>query len=398
MKKMNWHWKKLGIGVLAAALAGIGLLTLAGCNSKENQATEVAPVVSNTVSVEGHLQPATSTWLSFQANGRVDEVLVKEGDKISSGQPLVRLEGSDRAEAQLKAAQSANFLAQQNLTDAQNSDSLKGAAEVKLAAAQKAYNDALDDYYDRNDQQGNDQQIALYEAKVTMAQDKVDKLQDKLDGMGELSDDDVSKAKVIADLNQAKIDLDNIKKLRDYFEDKPDDLDLQTISAKLDSARAALSDAQRDYDRVKDGLTKEALAAYQSAADAAAAAEQEAQWNYDQLVLTAPYDGTFVQCDLTKGQFVTAGTRAALVADLSNWLIETDDLDEIKAAEIDTTKPVAITADALPDKDFTGKVDRILQNYTDDNGDIEYTAKIKIDKPDPALLWGMTMQLEFQKK
>jgi HlyD family secretion protein len=387
--------------ILAAALA----LALAGCSSKTQATPEasVTPVVvSDTVISEGHLVPQTSTWLSFQASGRVEEVLVKEGDKVAKDQPLLRLEGSDRAEAELKAAQSALFLAQQNLNDAKNSTSLMSAAELKLANAQDAYNTALGNYYNRNIPQGNAQQIALFQAQVTIAQDKVDKAQDYLDGLGDYADSDPTKAKAIATLNQAKIDLNNLKKTRNYYQDLPDSLDVQTLTAKLDVAKAALSDAQRDYDRLKDGPSKEALAGLQAAADGAQAAADNAQWAYDQLVLKAPYSGTFVQCDLTEGQFVSAGVPAALVADFSQWLIETSDLDEIELAEVDITKPVSITADALPGQNFTGTVDRVLQSYTDKNSDILYTAKIKLtpsgDKTiDGKLRWGMTMQVEFQK-
>jgi HlyD family secretion protein len=387
-------------------LGGSMLLALTACSAKEaaTQSASVTPVVAdtNTVIASGHLVPLTSTWLSFQVSGRVQTVLVKEGDKVVKDQPLVQLEGSDRAEAELKAAQSALFLAQQNLNDAKNSTSLMSAAEMKLATAQDAYNTALSNYYDRNTAQGNAQQIALYQAKVILAQDKVDKAQDRVDAMGDYADTDVAKAKAIADLNQAKIDLENIKKTRNYYQNLPDNLDVQTFTAKLDAAKAALSDAQRDYDRLKDGPSKEALAGLQAAADSAQAAADDAQWAYDQLVLKAPYDGTFVQCGLTEGQFVAAGIQAALVADFSQWMIETDDLDEIQAAQIDISKPVSVTADALPGQEFTGTVDRVLQSYTDKNSDILYTAKIKLkpgsDKTiDAKLRWGMTMQVEFQK-
>jgi multidrug resistance efflux pump len=390
--KIKW------VGISVAVLFVLSLVLVAGCSQTAESNPTVTPVVvSDTVMAEGHLEPLTSTWLSFQTSGRVDEVLVQEGQSVKKDQPLVRLEGSDRAEAELKAAQSALFLAQQTLDDAKKSDSLKSAAELKLAEAQRNYNTALGNYNDRNDTQGNDEQIALYEAKVTMAQDHVDKLQDSVNGMSEYSDSDPAKAKIVAELNQAKLDLDKLQKLRDYYHDLPDSLDVQTLTAKLNVARATLEDAQRDYNRWKDGPSKEALAALQAQADSAQAAADEAQWAYDQMVLKAPYAGVFVQCDLTEGEFITAGMKAALVADFSSWLIETDDLDEIEMAQIDSSKPVTITADALPGQKFTGTVDRILDSYTDKNGDILYTAKIKLDSDEPKLRWGMTMQLEFQK-
>lgn len=381
------------------------LILVSGCSkSSANTATpgsaqQVTPVVqADTVIAEGHLLPATSTWLSFQTSARVEQVLVKEGDAVKRDDPLVRLEGSTRAGAELKAAQSDLFLALQNLNDVKNSGILKANADLALATAQRKYNTALGNYYDRKGTQGSAEQIALYDAKVTLAQDKVDTLQERLDGMGEMTNVDTAKAKVIADLSQAKIDLENIKNLSDYYHNLPDTVDVQTLTAELDVAKAMMQDAQRDVNRLADGSSKESLAQLQAIADGAQAKADDAQWAYDQLVLKAPYDGTFVQCDLSVGEFVAAGQPAALVADFSQWKIETADLDEIEAAQVDTSKPVTITADALPGVDFSGTVEQISQYFTDKNSDILYTATIKLDKAtDVKLRWGMTMQVEFQK-
>ena len=327
----------------------------------------------------------------------MEEVLVDEGEAVKQGQPLIRLEGSDRAESELKAAQSALFLAQQNLNDARNSNSLKGAAELELAAAQREYNRALYNYNSRVDPQGSEEQINLYTARVIIAQDKVDDLQEDLNRFAETPDDDVLKAQVVAKLNLAKMELDDIKDNYEYYKDLPDDIDVDRLTAELDIADARVKDARRDLERLKDGPSKESLAGLQAAADQAQASADNAQWAFDQLVLSAPYGGVFSRCDLTVGEFVTVGQKVALVADFSEWLIETDDLDEIEITQIDITKPVKITADALPGKKFSGRVDNISQYYTDDNGDILYTAQVKMEDNDDQLRWGMTVQMEFQK-
>ena len=226
----------------------------------------------------------------------------------------------------------------------------------------------------------------------------MDKLQKDLNGMAEASDDDVLKNQIIAKLSQAQMELDDTKDNYNYYKDLPDAIDADRITGELDKAKARVEDAQRDLDRLKDGPSKESLAALQAAADQAQAAADNAQWAYDQLVLKAPYDGVFVQCDLSEGEFVTVGQRVALVADFSKWQVVSDDLDEIEINQIDSAKPVSITADAIPGKEYTGKMDQISQYYTDDNGDILYTAKVNLEKKDDLLRWGMTMQMEFQKK
>lgn len=395
--------RKRNITILLVCIVGVLLAVISGCTKSASSSAasqaEVTPVIlSNAVISEGHLVPLSSTWLSFQTTGRVEAVLVAEGSRVVKGQALVRLEGSQRAEAELTAAQSALYLAQQNLDDAKKSGAAKAAAELALAEAQRAYNNALGDYWESDQTQGSEDQIDLYNARVIVAQDKVDRLQDDYDDMGELEDDDPKKAQALANLKQAQIDLDNLIDLRNYFRDLPDELDVQTLLAKLNVAKANLEDAQREYDRQKDGPNQDSLAGIQAAYDSARAAAEQAQWAYDQLVLKAPYDGTFVQCDLTVGEYVTVGQKVALVADLSAWKIETDDLDETDVIDIESGQSVMITADALPGMEFTGIVDSISQYYTDDNGDVLYTVKIRLENSEPQLRWGMTMQVEFQKQ
>lgn len=387
--------------IVVPCLALSLVMMAGGCAPSKSEPTPVADtqaLTQDVVIAEGQLLPKTSTWLSFQTTGRVESILVEEGDEVKKDQPLIRLEGSDRAESELAAAQSALFLALQNLNDAKNSGALKGAAELELAEAQRAYNRALYNYNSHMKSQGSLEEIELYKAKVIIAQDKVDDLQEDLDGMSERADDDVLKAEVVAKLNMALMELDDIEDNYQYYKDPPDDIDVDRLQAELDIAEARVEDAQRDLDRLKDGPGQESLASLQAAADQAQAEADNAQWAYDQLVLKAPYAGEFVECDLTVGEFVTVGQKVALVADFSQWLVETTDLDEMEVTRIDVTQPVNMTADAITDKEYSGTLEKVSEYYTDDNGDVLYTATVEIKDIDEQLRWGMTMQLVFKTK
>lgn len=384
------------------ALAAICVILMSsGCASPTSVPTpnpETQVITQDEVIAEGQLLPKISTWLSFQTTGRVESILVEEGDEVKKDQPLIRLEGSNRAESELTAAQSALFLALQNLNDAKNSGAMKGAAELELAEAQRALNRAQYNFNSHMKSQGSLEEIELYKAKVIIAQDKVDELQEDLDSMSERADDDVLKAEVIAKLNMALMELDDIKDNYQYYKDPPDDIDVDRLQAELDIAKARVEDAQRDLDRLKDGPSQESLAALQTVADQAQATADKAQWAFDQLVLKAPYAGEFVECELTVGEFVTAGQKVALVADFTQWLVETTDLDEMEVTRIDISKPVTMTADAVADKEFSGNVEKISEYFTDDNGDILYTATVELKEYDEQLRWGMTMQMVFKTK
>ena len=95
MKKSTWM------------AAGIPALALAACNTN-GAATEEGeiPIVVDDLSViaDGRLNPIESAQLSFSSGGEIIAVLVKEGDSVVSGQPLVQLGNREQFQAALAAA------------------------------------------------------------------------------------------------------------------------------------------------------------------------------------------------------------------------------------------------------------------------------------------------------
>ena len=54
-----------------------------------------------------------------------------------------------------------------------------------------------------------------------------------------------------------------------------------------------------------------------------------------------------------------------------------------------------MTAQALPGVKFSGVVDEIGNTPRNQGTDVLYTVHILLDKPDPLLRWGMTMEVTF---
>jgi hypothetical protein len=83
------------------------------------------------------------------------------------------------------------------------------------------------------------------------------------------------------------------------------------------------------------------------------------------------------------------------IADLSKMYAETDDLTEIEVVDVSVGQAVAIVPDALPDVEIPGKVDTIDDFFVEKRGDVTYTARLLVDKVDPRLRWGMTVEVTF---
>jgi HlyD family secretion protein len=92
---------------------------------------------------------------------------------------------------------------------------------------------------------------------------------------------------------------------------------------------------------------------------------------------------------------VSPGAPIALLADLSGWQVETDDLTEIKVPGVSLGQSVTVKADALPGVELKGEVTSIGAVFQEKSGDVVYPVKIKLMDPDPKLRWGMTVVATF---
>ncbi|MEN6479496.1 MAG: biotin/lipoyl-binding protein, partial [Anaerolineales bacterium] len=119
--------------LLGGVLAGI--LLLGGCATGEAAspvATEPAEHQGNIVSAEGVVQPHKKADLAFQVAGRVEQVLVEEGQQVSTGDELLRLDTRDLEQNVLKA-KAALASAQASLAKAQ-----AGSRSEEITAAEAA--------------------------------------------------------------------------------------------------------------------------------------------------------------------------------------------------------------------------------------------------------------------
>lgn len=105
------HNRRLLIGL--AATTGLFCLAagLAGCQGSKNQSRAVETVrpaygaIRTTVSTTGEVEPQNRLELKPPIAGRVEEILVKEGDRVRRGQTLAWLSSTERA-ALIDAARS----------------------------------------------------------------------------------------------------------------------------------------------------------------------------------------------------------------------------------------------------------------------------------------------------
>jgi HlyD family secretion protein len=367
------------------------ILLLAACGGTPTPVTvptPIPPVKDNSaIRAEGRLRPAQSVNLSFVAGGEVAEVLVKEGDAVKAGDVIARVK-SDAQQAAIARAAASVAAAKANeakYVEQLPQQTAAAEAEIQSAQAQIAASAAK-----QNDPAAiAAAEAAVYQARVSQqaAEDAYKKVLEKnLLGPTE---------------EQARLAVDTAKRTTEAAELRLKQLKsgsaVQATRAEIEAAQARLTAAQARLDQLKAEANGQPNPTYAAAIQQAEAALQSARTAAADTELRAPFAGTIAQLNVQAGETAAPSVPVIVLADFSNWQVETDDLTEIKVPNIREGQSVVVTFDALPELDLKGMVEAIGVLYQTSSGDIVYPVKIRLIESDPRLRWGMTASVEFEK-
>jgi len=378
------------------------LLLLAGCqiNTQAAQEPTQIPVVTgdSNVSVEGKLVPVQHVQLSFNLPGVISEVLVEEGQEIEQGQVIARLDQRPRLASAVAAAEVEVINAQQALKDLQEtSDVNTAAAQQKVAAARDAVRYA--ERYLNNLKAGSrGTDVDKAQADVVLLKDRLDTAREDYKPYEKKDEDNITRAAYLSRLADAQRKYDDAVLLLNNLQGNPSDIDWAIAEANLSLAQAQLALAEDDYQDVIDGPDPDALQAAEARLKAAEAGLVAAQATLADSELVAPFSGTLVRLDLKQGEQAIPGKLAAVLADLSGWVVETDDLNEMEVPGIYDGQSATVVPDALQELELDGHVTSISQLYEEKLGDVTFTTRIALDESDPRLRWGMTVKVQFQEE
>jgi HlyD family secretion protein len=401
------------------------------------------------VSAEGRIVPLRRANLTFQAGGRVVEILVANGDQVESGQPLIRLEAREQ-ELHLEEAETAVIQAKAGLE----------AAEKRLVAAEAAMQSAALGVTATEAQlalvqaEPLPEEIAAAEARVAAAQAGVSQAASGRDGQLRIDPASVREAEAGVAAAMAERDVlqqqyDNL--LENEILGAPEEetrLQLEAVEANLTAAQTALdllnagptvaqqraanaavavATAQRDtavaqLERLQAGPrpaqireaevqveqararlaqaevalieVEAAVMQAETAVTQAEAALTAAQNALNRMTLRAPFAGTVAEVSGRLGEIVAPNVPLMVLADMSGWLVKTTDLTELSVVSVGVGLPVAISVDAIPDVTLMGTVTAIATVSELVRGDVVYEVTIRLDEAQVRTLplrWGMTV-------
>ena len=352
---------KIIIGITAVVLLAIIIVATVLATRKDVAEVtvvevKVRPTLKSTVTAPGEIRPVQYINLTSEVQGRIIEIFVKEGDPVTQGQQVVKLDPTQlqsSTEGQLAAYQA-------SLSDTEVQRSQITAAQNQLAQAQQGLNST---------QASVDtalQAVASARQSVVTAQTDVDRAQVELNAANrELKrNEELLEADVISKLeyDQAKDRVANAQ------------ASLRNAQARLQSQRLSINEAEarvkeaRARVREQQVAVKDARRGVQTASYSAQASTDRAQQQAaslraqrdqrDKTLQLAPISGIIAEIPSKVGTFATANlssTPLLTIADMSSINVEVK-VDETEIDKVEVGQDVTIKVDTFGEKELVGKV------------------------------------------
>lgn len=389
--------KKTPISLLVVLIFLSSLLSACGASPAPTALAQTAEASTSPtiISAEGTLLPVTYVELSFAQGGLIAEVFVQPGDKVSVGDVLARLVGTEAVQAELAAARLEQTQASQALDQLKRNAMLSATqAEKGLVDSQKAYDLLVPGWTLGSAENATDLELALDDYKV--AEKAYREARDKLDAL--LEEDEGNRER-----KEAQEDYDEeLKSLSETYADLQEalaenDRTLDEKSTALLSAIAALETNRESLSRLNDqNIDLEKLETAQARLDAAsshAAAAEEALALYE---LRSPIQGAVQSIQRLKvGEIAAPGLSVIAIADPTQWTVKTKDLAEVDIARVSLGQGAVIKLDSFPGEEFTGKVTAIDPVGVEYLGDMTFQVTITLDNADERFMWNMTATVKI---
>ncbi len=452
---------------------------------------------------------ANQVVIAPEVGGRIAEIWAEEGNHLSQGDPLFRIEDElllsqlHQAESVLGVAQANYDLVAAGVMDEQRQAAI-ATAELELASAEYALDllddehdlltaqtlqakkdaeDALDDLNNPELQQAlaieaiaiaekaiekaernlgittgsaNQADIDAAWSQVILAEKALEDAQEDFEEHANKPADNLTRANFQAKLSAAQRDYDAAVRHYNSLQSPGRETDISIAESELETARAQLLEAQRDWENIKDGAnpadiayfealiaynekkladleggpdpddvalakarvanaeaqlalaradspTPEQLAVAQSQVDAAQANLEAVQVQIDKFLVTTPIDGVVMTRNIEVGEIARPGMSAMTIGQLGALTVKVY-VSENRYGQIELGDIAKMITNSFPGEMFKATVIRIADKaeYTprnvqtaEDRATTVYAIELSVDDADGKLKPGMQVDVSF---
>jgi HlyD family secretion protein len=376
---------------------------LVGCGSQpEPVQTEITPesgirAAEGEIVAEGEVVPIRFVSLSFPSSGIVEEIFYDEGQDVAEDEIIARLQGKERLLANVATAELELINAQNNLDDLNDNYELdKANAHMAFVNGQQSLEDSIEVREDMEAGRASQDAVDQAYAEYYISQNRVENAEDAYYEVDNADEANLSRNQALLELAQSRETRDQKLAALNWYLGNPDALELATADADIEVADALVKKLEIDWQNLEDGPDPDKLEVAEARLVNAQAQYDAAKKALSDIELITPFRGQIAQNNLKIGELPPVGTPSMILADLSQFNIETTDLTELDVVNVNVGDPVVITLDAIPDVQFTGKVESVEELGVNKQGDITYTAVITLDQQDERLKWNMTASVMFK--
>ena len=421
--KKNWKWL---VPVVVVAAAGAVFLIGGGNKAASRDVTyaETTPTrqdVSNSLSGTGTLNPANTYTVKSLVDGKILTGGFEEGDKVEEGDVLYTIDSSD-ASTNLEKASIALQQAQRSYDKTVDLQYVRAEVDGTVSSLKVA----------KGDQVTSGQEVAVIRDSSKMLLNLLFPAADAanfsvgqsaevtLDGTFEMLTGTVTavtgtdalstgnlltrtvtitvrNAGGLTTAQAATATINGVSCIAAKCFEYQAERTLTTLAAGTVTAINVQEGGAVNKDDIVLQISGEDLTeAIQSAAETLRSAElnmdnlQEAMNNY---TVTSPISGTIIEKNAKAGDALTAGADLCTIYDLS-YLVMVINVDELQVSDVSVGQSVQVTADAVPDKTYTGTVTRVSMKGSSNGGTTTYPVTVRIDETE-GLRPGMNANAEI---
>ncbi len=355
--KLKWTLLLSTVGLLGAA--AIAYFTFArstpNINLEKDTVLVQAEDLQMQIKANGVVQPVRKINISPKEAGQIIELLVREGDRVQSGQIIARM---DDEQLQAQVNQYRGVLAR---VQAELAQSLAGNRPEDIAKAKA--------------------DVTRYEAQLQEARSRL-----------QLGTKRVNRKRFPAEQGALS---------RDSFDESL--IEERNARDNLNQVQASLAVAQQELLRQRNGYRVEEIAQSRAQVSEAISQLQVYETQLENTLVRTPFAGIITRRYTDVGDFVTPTTSAstsdgatsASIAELSSGLEVEAKVPEASIARIKLGQTVEIRSDSYPNETFKGRVRLIAPRAVQENNVTSFRVKVLLQNGLEKLKAGMNTKLVF---
>ncbi len=368
----------------------------------------------------GSVEAPMSVKIAPKLSGRIDAITVHEGDRVTKGQIVARIDASD-VESQVQQSRGAVAEARYRLAQAQmGRDSGDVSVNTQITLQKAAVASAVADYEQARKSaeaqlnaaqanlQDSDAKIANARASIKSAQANVNNAQTKYNRASRLLDkgfvaaQDVDDAKAALTVQTSTLEVaegllqsaisqrESVAQQYNVIKAKVT-ADTAASSARLTQAKASLEYAKANNSQ--KGAYRQSLAALQSSVSIAQATLEGVVLKRQDTVLRSPLDGFVTERNADPGA-IASPTQPLLAVQFTKQIWVNVPVPDQVCAQLRVGQPATVILDAFPNLKIEASVLQI--NPAADPASRQFTIRVVLNNDNGLIKPGMFARVNFE--